>query len=68
MSSLSKEEYLLLLERQTKLYQELARMEREFNKKKNEKLAELLALNVDQVQRDNAAAANSETKTASEPD
>jgi hypothetical protein len=44
MSATSEDAYLLLLERQTALFQEMVAMEREFNKKKMEKVAVLLQL------------------------
>jgi vacuolar-type H+-ATPase subunit D/Vma8 len=44
MSSLSQEDHLLLLRKQTILYAELVRMERDFEKKRQEKIAEMFAL------------------------
>jgi len=60
MSANSEEAYLLLLERQTALFQEVVAMEREFNKKKDEKVAVLLQL-AEQIGEADAARAHAAT-------
>ena len=47
MSSLSQEDHLLLLRKQTILYAELVQMERDFEKKRQEKIAEMIPEDVD---------------------